>query len=594
MPDYVGPALGRLSDTLYRGLSDIGESKYRRAAIGLGEAKLGYEMEKDRPAIELNKLKLVQAQREEADLLAPIHIPSMIDSALQEGQAGVEFGTQGTSQRYEKLRWISTVIPKAAEAIGTKYDPGSGNLIRMDTGKPLTRREWLDPMTQQKVAGVVGMLTDKDRYLEMEAAGGDKEAQGLLNLRKTNPFKYYTDELNAKLEQFNQLSMSGIPEASLSKLTKQIDRTRTKLDEHDDVLTEKEKKALELIDSQIEENKAQAYKFRHEESDVVKQQRTAQRTLEFKNYDEAIKRLNEVQGALGSNQKKVYSQEEMRWVGIPLTEAEKILYRAKKNILTNIIKTIQSKYQGEAGTGLANMPSEISDVAYTGREQPGYGTTETGASIVKRTIPGGIPREGFYTQAPGEQITTRESFGEHVQSGGRPSALPTETKQPIQGARPTAGKVPVKTGIDKDTGRKVIVYSDGTMKEVGGSAGPGVKSGRGASGSWEGSPITQKSAQRALPITPEINLRTAGVELIDPGSITNTVKVLSNALKSLKASDSEIKMLERVISEGLKNKIPIQAILESAGFSYDIIKKLLKVIEESKASKISPPYSGGL
>jgi len=417
MPDYVGPALGRLSDTLYRGLSDIGESKYRRAAIGLGEAKLGYEMEKDRPAIELNKLKLGQAQREEADLLAPIHIPSMIGSALQEGQAGVEFGTQGIPQRYEKLRWISTVIPKAAEAIGTKYDPGSGNLIRMDTGKPLTRREWLDPMTQQKVAGVVGMFTDKDRYLEMEAAGGDKEAQGLLNLRKTNPFKYYTDELNAKLEQFNQLSMSGIPEASLSKLTQQIDRTRKKLDEHDDVLTEKEKKALELIDSQIEENKAQAYKIRHEESDVVKQQRTAQRTLEFKNYDEAIKRLNEVQGALGSNQKKVYSQEEMRWVGIPLTEAEKILYRAKKNILTNIIKTIQSKYQGEISTGLTNMPSELADVTYTGREQPGYGTSGTGESAVpvaRGTIPGGIPRQPQPTQQ---------------------KALPAEKKQPAQGGQ---------------------------------------------------------------------------------------------------------------------------------------------------------------
>jgi len=414
MPDYVGPALRGLSETLYRGMSDIGESKYRRAAIGLGEAKLGYEMEKDRPAIELSKLKLGQAQREEADLLAPIHVPSMIGGALQEGQAGSEFGTGGIPQRHEKLRWIATVIPKAAEAIGAKYDPGSGNLIRMDTGKPLTKREWLDPMTQQKVAGVVGMFTDKDRYLEMEAAGGNKEASELLNLRKTNPFKYYTDELNAKLEQFNQLSMSGIPEASLSKLTQQIDRTRKKLDEHDEVLTEKEKKALDLIDSQIEENKAQAYKIRHEESDVVKQQKTAQKTLDFKNYDEALKRLNEIQEALGSNQKKVYSKEELKWVGVPLTEAEKLLYRAQKNVLTHVIKTIQTKYQNEIGSGLANMPTDISDVTYSGKEQPAYGSMGAGESaipVARGTIAGGIPRE---TQIP--------------QAG----ALPAETGQPIQ------------------------------------------------------------------------------------------------------------------------------------------------------------------
>jgi len=249
MPNYVGPALSRLSETLYRGLSDIGKSRLATEEMDLKRAKMLYDVERDKPRLELEQLQLGEARRKEEKRTSPFRFDTYVREAVGIGETGDVEGTPNPAV-YEQLRWGATLIPKVAKAIGTKVDPQTKTLIKLDTGQPLTNEEWEDKRIQSIVAGVVGGHVDKDKFLELRASQGDQEAIGLLRLRTTNPFQYYTDEFNGKLQNYTQALAMGIPKETLSDMLKQMDRTQTKIDKLEK--TPEEKKLFDLSVKKLE------------------------------------------------------------------------------------------------------------------------------------------------------------------------------------------------------------------------------------------------------------------------------------------------------------------------------------------------------
>jgi len=249
MPNYVGPALSRLSETLYRGLSDIGKSRLATEEMDLKRAKMLYDVERDKPRLELEQLQLGEARRKEEKRTSPFRFDTYVREAVGIGETGDVEGTPNPAV-YEQLRWGATLIPKVAKAIGTKVDPQSKTLIKLDTGQPLTNEEWEDKRVQSIVSGVVGGHVDKDKFLELRASQGDQEAIALLRLRTTNPFQYYTDEFNGKLQNYTQALAMGIPKETLSDMLKQMDRTQTKIDKLEK--TPEEKKVFDLSVKKLE------------------------------------------------------------------------------------------------------------------------------------------------------------------------------------------------------------------------------------------------------------------------------------------------------------------------------------------------------
>ena len=94
MPNYVGPALGRLSETLYRGLSDIGKSRLASEELSLKRGKMEQEQrryEEGAPIREFQRKQATVGLEKEQKLDEAFSVPAFGDEEdrRQFSQGGV-------------------------------------------------------------------------------------------------------------------------------------------------------------------------------------------------------------------------------------------------------------------------------------------------------------------------------------------------------------------------------------------------------------------------------------------------------------------------------------------------------------------------
>jgi len=458
MPNYVGPALGRLSETLYRGLSDIGKSRLASEELSLKRGKMEQEQrryEEGAPIREFQRKQATVGLEKEQKLDEAFSVPAFAREASQADQAQGEMGG-GFPKAYERLRWISTAVPKIAKALNAKYDSATGTLINMDTGKPLTNRDFQDPITQQKLSGIVGILTDSDKYLQMES--DIPEAKALIEQRAKNPVKYYLDELKVKTDYLNQLGTFGIPKGSLTELAGEIKNLKGKIEKYEMTPEEKAKydKQMLLLDKQIEASKAT----------TARAQRPGK--TEFSYVDKQIikRELDDMDSQIKSKRKTI---EAIRAGDItdPMSPAGELSAQYLADMDPKTVSALRERGILKKNV-LAKMDSELK-------------VLEKSQDEMYRTLKG-IELGGTVSQAPTEGLTEGTPYG------AGPSGTPRKRFATIgEGARITGGGTPkgpipsqggagglkqrkiVRTGTDKATGQKVVMYEDGTTEYIKGA-----------------------------------------------------------------------------------------------------------------------------
>ena len=143
-----------------------------------------------------------------------------------------------------------------------------------------------------------------------------------------------------------------------------------------------------------------------------------------------------------------------------------------------------------------------------------------------------------------EQMTLGSPDYKRITESGAPvrKPIPGGVASAIPGGV-TQGKTAINTGTDTATGRKVIVYSDGSTKEVGGQS--AVKQAR---------PSAKSPAKRVAPkaVTAAIDLSGAGAELTGGVPLDKTLKDITKAIESLKVSDDTKEKIKKLIYKSMK------------------------------------------
>jgi len=235
MANQIAPALRGLSETLYRGFADIGESKRKASELGLLEAKTRYDIEQGIPARKLAELRLGQAQRQEEELTTPFKVPEYLQN----------FG-MNTGQKI----WASKMVPKIGSIFGAEYNPGSGTFVKKD-GTEVTNEDF--KRNYQAIQGMIATNTDGTKMLQDEIAAGNQEAYAVLQEAQKNPLSYLNYQLNNKLAALHYAEGLNIPPEALTQMIKGVEYTRNQIAKQ--TLSEKEEKQLEKLDLELAEMK---------------------------------------------------------------------------------------------------------------------------------------------------------------------------------------------------------------------------------------------------------------------------------------------------------------------------------------------------
>ncbi|MBU2346521.1 MAG: hypothetical protein KJ888_20215, partial [Gammaproteobacteria bacterium] len=186
--------------------------------------------------------------------------------------------------------------------------------------------------------------------------------------------------------------------------------------------------------------------------------------------------------------------------------------------------------------GLLN-PEAAPSMNFPTSGEPQYATNPVGP---QSALPVTVPQPGTYQRnvpVVGQEQTTM----------GLPQYKPITgasnyVRRPI-GNQPAQGKVPIRTGRDKNTRQKVILYSDGTSQVVGQKAIPR-KQAR--------PPVKSPAKSVVAPETPTIDLSGAGVNVTGAVPVDETIKDIAKAIESLKVSDETKARVKKMIYESIK------------------------------------------
>lgn len=215
MAGDVARSLQHLSDTLYRGSSDLGRQRLEEAKLGLVGAKLDREMgdyEKyTRPKLEAEKTALMQREQ---------HLNSPFSAYTDVFNPEMVSGADSQTKAF----WAER-LTKGATYLDAKFDPASGSYVKKD-GTPYTRRE-IEPHVKNMATYLVA-TTDIEDELEIKGMQGDPESQRKLGEYKLNPAKLLRDNLKRKVDAVANLSHLVHPGA-LKALTSDIERINKEL-----------------------------------------------------------------------------------------------------------------------------------------------------------------------------------------------------------------------------------------------------------------------------------------------------------------------------------------------------------------------------
>lgn len=272
MPNYIGPALGRLSDTIYKGLSGIGESRLNEAKTALQGAELQHKISTYRDEAPLRALKLTKAVQEAKELERqnqPWNVPSWVGESL--------VGSGGVGTTPDAKIWAAQVVPRIATVFGddAKYDSRKGQIVRQSTGQPITVADF--EKAQDAISGMIGVHTDGDKFLEMGAKTGDPAILKQIEDRDKDPIGYLNHQLTQKTAMLNHLQSLGLGEKAMQQAWKGVDYTRGKLDK---LLSEQRTEKLALEREEREAEREEKRFKRGLKVDLAKEGRTEQRAIE--------------------------------------------------------------------------------------------------------------------------------------------------------------------------------------------------------------------------------------------------------------------------------------------------------------------------
>ena len=230
MPDYIGPALRNLSDTLYKGLSGIGDARLKDAELALKGAEVTQRIQRYREEAPKRAMELITARtkaREELEKDTPFNVQGLVENDLVPASL---LGNQPPSAqlRGNVKMFGAQLVPKLGKAFGedVEYDPAKKVWYHQGNGIPVTKREV--EKNHDALSGLIMMHTDGDKYLQMLAEEGNPHAIRQVQAKEEDPLSYQRYQLETKQQIFDDLRSRGFGEKALKpayeRLQKEMER----------------------------------------------------------------------------------------------------------------------------------------------------------------------------------------------------------------------------------------------------------------------------------------------------------------------------------------------------------------------------------
>lgn len=216
MPDYIGPALRGLSQTLQTGLADMGKSRLQEAELALKGAEIGHKIRLEQQEAPKRALELLTARKramEEIDKDKPFNVSGFVENDLVPVQLT---GGQVSPRLKTNVKMFGAqIVPKLGKAFGedTEYDPVNKLWYHKSTNTPVTKREVEE--RQQALSGLIMMHTDGGKFLEMLAEEGSPAAIQTMQGRQADPLAYQKQVLDIKRQVYEQLASQNLGEKAL-------------------------------------------------------------------------------------------------------------------------------------------------------------------------------------------------------------------------------------------------------------------------------------------------------------------------------------------------------------------------------------------
>lgn len=259
MPDYIGPALRGLSQTLQTGLADMGKSRLQEAELALKGAEIGHKIRLEQQEAPKRALELLTARKramEEIDKDKPFNVSGFVENDLVPVQLT---GGQVSPRLKTNVKMFGAqIVPKLGKAFGedTEYDPVNKLWYHKSTNTPVTKREVEE--RQQALSGLIMMHTDGGKFLEMLAEEGSPAAIQTMQGRQADPLAYQKQVLDIKRQVYEQLASQNLGEKALKPA---LDRLLKEEERYEKLLLEQrtEERALAREDrgEQREEDRFQ-------------------------------------------------------------------------------------------------------------------------------------------------------------------------------------------------------------------------------------------------------------------------------------------------------------------------------------------------